>query len=228
MRFSETYFKRGKGGGFSFVEVMFVVLIAGFISIGLCNFIVDSAKALYTSTEKNDIAGNIRQFTGEMESVAKSSNTAYIYKSFNLTDRDAPADRLHDGQSGDFCLFITIQADPAGTANSDLITRVVGYFRKPDPNDPQNEGPVYKFTHNYPTSGAGTKPGNANTPESLIAGDSYNGTYDQVIQLSKGLSNGSLFYDFLDKSVMVKAQIVHGNIAKRVTDTYNFTVTPRG
>jgi hypothetical protein len=43
-----------------------------------------------------------------------------------------------------------------------------------------------------------------------------------------GLSNRYNFYNYQNKSVITRAKIVHGNRAKRVTNTYNFTITPRG
>jgi hypothetical protein len=50
-----------------------------------------------------------------------------------------------------------------------------------------------------------------------------------VIELSKGLSNGKLFYNYYDRSIMVRGEIIHrGTATRRATNTYNFTVTPRG
>jgi hypothetical protein len=43
-----------------------------------------------------------------------------------------------------------------------------------------------------------------------------------------GLSNGYSFYNYENKSIITRAKILHGNLAKRVTNTYNFTITPRG
>jgi len=51
---------------------------------------------------------------------------------------------------------------------------------------------------------------------------------DLVIELSRGLADERLFYNFWGRSVMVNGQIHHGNDAKRVTETYNFTISPRG
>jgi hypothetical protein len=51
--------------------------------------------------------------------------------------------------------------------------------------------------------------------------------------MSKGLANGRLFYNIRSKSVMVNGQIIHrGGLGKtryeRATNTYNFTISPRG
>ena len=51
----------------------------------------------------------------------------------------------------------------------------------------------------------------------------------EVIELSAGIASGKLFYNFYDRSVMVKGEIIHeGNAFRRASNTYNFTVSPRG
>ncbi len=212
---------RNLAAGFTLVEVLFVLLVMGFVSLGLYQFIGGSAKAIYISTEKNDIANNIRQFTGEMEAAAEIANTAYIYNSFNITDRNDPSDRLADGLSGDLAIFVTLEAN-SNPLNPDLITKIVGYFRLPDA---QGHGPVKKFILNYPSG----MDSSVYTPEALMtSGLSSTMQYRQVLQLAKGLADGKLFYNFRNKSLMIKAQIVQGLNARKVTNTYNFTVTPRG
>jgi len=49
-----------------------------------------------------------------------------------------------------------------------------------------------------------------------------------VVQLSEGLADGRLFYNFKNRTVMINGKIIHGNQAKWVTDTYNFSISPRG
>jgi prepilin-type N-terminal cleavage/methylation domain-containing protein len=41
-------------------------------------------------------------------------------------------------------------------------------------------------------------------------------------------AGGAAFQNFQNRSVIVRTKILHGSRAKRVTNTYNFTVTPRG
>jgi prepilin-type N-terminal cleavage/methylation domain-containing protein len=41
-------------------------------------------------------------------------------------------------------------------------------------------------------------------------------------------TTGFSFFNFQNRSVIVRTKILHGNQAKRVTNTYNFTITPRG
>ncbi|MCH8473795.1 MAG: type II secretion system GspH family protein [Opitutales bacterium] len=50
-----------------------------------------------------------------------------------------------------------------------------------------------------------------------------------TLELSRGLAEGVLFYNFQDQSVIVRGEIIHrGNRQQRASNTYNFTVTPRG
>lgn len=208
---------------FTLVEILFVVVIMGFISLGLYQFAVDTSRSLFTSTEKNEIADDIRQFTGEMTSIARAANYFYVYKSFETTDRNDIADRQNSGQSGDLALFVFLEPN-ANALLADNITRLVGYFRRPDTSDPEGKGPVLKFDIEFSSPMLSS----AYTPEQLMASLDYNDDYPSIVELSKGLADGKLFYNFHEKSVMIKAQIIHGNAAKRVTDTYNFTISPRG
>lgn len=41
-------------------------------------------------------------------------------------------------------------------------------------------------------------------------------------------ASGACFENFQNRSVIMRTKILHGSRAKRVTNTYNFTVTPRG
>ena len=49
-----------------------------------------------------------------------------------------------------------------------------------------------------------------------------------MLELAKGLANERLFYNYRDHSIVVNGQILHGNAARSVTNTYNFTISPRG
>jgi hypothetical protein len=61
----------------------------------------------------------------------------------------------------------------------------------------------------------------ANTP-AIIA------THPIVVQLANGLADGCLFHNFWGKSVMINGQIVQGSNYLSASDTYNFTISPRG
>ena len=43
-----------------------------------------------------------------------------------------------------------------------------------------------------------------------------------------GADTGLNFINFADRSIIVQTRVLHGSRAKRVTNTYNFAITPRG
>ena len=51
-----------------------------------------------------------------------------------------------------------------------------------------------------------------------------------MIELSEGLSDGRLFHNFYGRSVMVNGEIIQdtGKGARVASNTYNFTISPRG
>jgi hypothetical protein len=158
--------------------------------------------------------------------VAKESNYFIIYPSFASADRNNSEDRLVSDQSGDFILFVHT-ASTYVSFGIHPIERIVGYYRESGKvEDLSNVGPVMKFEVDFSTPVDITE-SPSRTLESIIPKEGMVKT-TEILELSKGTANGKLFYNFGNKSVMINGQIYHGNRAQRVTDTYNFTVSPRG
>ncbi|MBN1403957.1 MAG: prepilin-type N-terminal cleavage/methylation domain-containing protein [Opitutales bacterium] len=211
--------------GFTIAELLVALTISAFVFMGLFQFTFATSRMLFDSTAKIDVNRDVRMFTQHMTNYARAANQFYIYKSFDFADRDDSDDRKRDGESGDFLLLIYQEPWP-DPDDTECITRLVGYFRKPDGSGDDATGPVYRFEIVY--SSSNYKNTLTNTPESLIAHLSASGDYDQVWELSRGMADGKLFYNFFDRSIMIKAELYRGNNARRISDTYNFTVSPRG
>ncbi len=211
--------------GFTLVELLITLSIMGLVMTGLMLFYRDSTIMLFTSDQKLKINADIRTLTNEMTDVARNANHFTIYDSFAGDFRTTtPYEdwRLHDGESGDVLVLIFYGVDPSPLDNIPApIIRLVGYYRSID-NPSENTGPVRKFDVAIPSTQQ-TQP-----VETLVPTEAQASTFTQVIELSRGLANGKLFYNFRDRSIMVNGQIYHGNDAKRVNDTYNFTISPRG
>ncbi|MFO7726374.1 MAG: prepilin-type N-terminal cleavage/methylation domain-containing protein [Oceanipulchritudo sp.] len=228
--------KHGQQAGFTLTEVIMVMTVMGFVLVGVGQMLLDTARTSFITSEKLDINADVRQFTLEMAENARAANHFFIYESFSPGSRNEPDDRIRDGGSGD--LLVLIFQEPWPNLNSpEHYTRIVGYFRDADHGNPDSEGPVKRFEKRFhdpsltvlPAWSSGPYPSAVtNTIEDMISDLSSGGNYRTIVQLSRGLSDGQLFYNYLDRSIMVKAQIIHGNMAKRITDTYNYTISPRG
>lgn len=226
--------------GFTLAEIVIVMAIVGFVLIGVGQLILDTARTSFITAEKLDINADVRQFTLEMAENARAANHFLIYRSFNPGDRNEFDDRLRDGESGDLLVLVYLERLPGinQSTTSQFYTRIVGYFRDGDPSNPDTEGPVKRFEKRFHDPNGPVPPGSSgpyvlagkdfDQLEKLIADLPVSGDYPTVVQLSRGLSNGQLFYNYLDRNIMIKAQIIHGNVAKRITDTYNYSVSPRG
>jgi hypothetical protein len=83
---------------------------------------------------------------------------------------------------------------------------------------------MYLENTNVPTGGTST------TIEALLPNDSAAtiAGHPIVVQLAQGLADGCLFHNFWGKSVMINGQIVQGSNYVSASDTYNFTISPRG
>lgn len=211
---------RSKTGAFTLTEVMVSTAILTVMMGIFTNIFLDTSQIAFVSDERNQINRDVRTLTGHMSNFARSANYFVIYPSYETVDRDEPQDQLIEGNAGDF-LVLVYQGNPTNLQilNVRPTTRIVGYYRAPDAS---NKGPVRKFDLSIP-------PAMQDLPlEQLLPDASLINSYSQVIELSEGLANGRLFYNLWGTSVMVNGKIIHGNAAKRVTDTYNFTISPRG
>lgn len=128
------------------------------------------------------------------------------------------------------------------------VSRLVGYWTAPNRQYP-GENAIYLFdTDRFKPAGATswTTPWGATFPATLSDSGATGTTtieallppatstwanYSQfaiTLHNVSGLTGGYCFYNYENRSVIVRSKILHGNLAKRVTNTYNFTITPRG
>lgn len=261
--------------GFTLTEIMVVAVIFGFVMAGVMPFFIMNLKSQYVGEQKLLINGDIRKVTNQMVENAREANSFVIYQSFcaqsrwdgatetrdaNASGAVTLADRLQNGQSGDF-LILVYYRDPyydsrlydSDAANNPQlsggsVTRIVGYWTAPN-RLYATENAIYSFdTDAYKTAGAttwttswgavfpatlsdsgasGTTTIEALLPPATVTW-SKAAEFRIVLHDVSGLSNGYSFYNYENKSIITRAKILHGNLAKRVTNTYNFTITPRG
>ncbi len=166
------------------------------------------------------------------------------------------ADRMQSGQSGDFLVLVYYQdpfydsrfydSDPnnqPALGTSTVVSRIVAYWLAPNRNY-SGETALYRLDTDQ-FKGAGTSwitPWGATFPATLSSGVTVDSllpfasqsaatdanSTSVVLNNLQGLSGGLNFVNFQGRSILVRSRILHGNQAKRVTNTYNFTVSPRG
>jgi hypothetical protein len=194
--------------------------ITGMTTVAMLGFYLTNYKIGFVNQERNRINADMRQFTGQLIRDGRSANYFVLYESTEAAARDKSEDRQLDGASGDLLVFVSTE-ETTSITEPVLIKGYVAYYRAEESNSPDGLAPVrrYAMIFDAPVSG----------PIEAVLPDEANLTLgDLVIELSRGLADGRLFYNFWGRSVMVNGQIHHGNDAKRVTETYNFTISPRG
>lgn len=226
MNLTRTTIPRGKG--YTLVEIIIALSLLTVLMAGVMGFSTESVRSLFVNEQKNMINRDIRKLTSQMSNDARQANYFIIYPSFETKDRDSAADRRTEGLAGDFMILVyqgapTIQQSANGYVMGPIpVERIVGYYRSANPNDPNSLGPVRRF--DIAITGA-----NRFKPiEELLPSVDAASSHRMVLELSQGLADGKLFYNYRGHCIMVNGKIVHGVSAKRVTDTYNFTISPRG
>lgn len=206
--------------GFTLVEIMVSTTVSAILSIGLFGFFMTSYKIGFVNQERNRINANMRQLTATLLQDGRQANYFVLYESTSPVARDKANDRRLDGQAGDFLVFV--YTEPAASPlDPSRIKRIVAYYRQQGANDPEGLAPVRRYDQEWTTASDAAL-------EDLLPTESELALADEVIELSRGLADNRLFFNFWGRSVMVNGQIYHGNAAKRVTETYNFTISPRG
>jgi len=207
--------------GFTLAEIMVALTVMGLVIAGVMTFFLQALKVYYYDSGRLMVNRDMRTFTNALANDAVASNYFRIYPTFQ--NRTAP---VTDGTSGDF--LVLAFTDTNNTAGAYYITQLTGYYRSPnDSTNPSSLGPVRRFSKTIATADQSK---DLPTLVGLYIPATATPTDPVVIQLAQGLSNGTLFYDYRDRSIMVRGQIVdYGSQGGRAAiNTYNFTVSPRG
>lgn len=213
--------------GFSLVEVMVATAILSLVFVMILSLFINLTKSYKYNSFRLSINRDIRTFTNELTDTATYANYFVILDDFS-TRTDGPEGSevlasMGDGESGD-CLLLVFK-DPADDTK---IQRLVGYYHDPDAD---GLGPVRKFDSTFSPSSSTTQlwtlmPAISTlhtNPDIISAG---------IVGRATGTSSvRKLFYNFFNRSVMVKGQINYvstDGLTRRAVSTYNFTVSPRG
>jgi prepilin-type N-terminal cleavage/methylation domain-containing protein len=227
---SPSRFPRSRRRGLTLTEVIFATAIGAVVSAGLLGIFIQALRIYDYDDKKLQINRHVRDFTVSLTESATFANYALIFPDFStrsqtvtvtnpdtgVTTTSGVSRQVEDGQSGD--LLVLVYVDPTNDAR---ISRLVGYYRAaPATGAP---GPVRRFELSF-------NPSSASSAISLLPALNTINTWPEVIELSEGLSDGRLFHNFYGRSVMVNGQIIQGTGrgARLASNTYNFTISPRG
>lgn len=215
------------GRAFTLVEVLVATTILGIMVVAILGLFINLMKSYKYNTFRLSINRDVRTFTNELTDTATYANYYIILSDFSTRTTGAAGSEvlayLGDGESGD-CLLLVFKDD----ADDTKIQRLVGYYHDPDSN---GLGPVRKFDLTFNPTVAGSSlwtlmPSTSTlhtNPDIISAG---------TVGRATGTStSGRLFYNFFNRSVMVKGQINYisnDGLTRRAVSTYNFTVSPRG
>ena len=218
--------------GFTLTEVLIAMTLGSLALAAVAQMTIGVGRMNFDSVAKLIINNDVRGFTQQLSQAGRSAREYRVYASAqNLTERQS-------GQSGD--LLVLIWADPVplddpaiGATQEYYYRRVIAFARTID-NATTNTGPVMRYEVDFPAGGsAGALRASSTTIQSItqgmLAGTTPNMRRREVLELTRGLANGRLFFNgSTGRSVVINGEIFHDNRAREVTNTYNFTITPRG
>ena len=241
---------------FTVAEIVVSMGVAMLIMDMVIRFYFENCKYMYLNEQKMTINKDMRYLTTQMSDDSRLANFFVLYTGYAASSRSTASQELLQANSGDFVVFVFYGSNVStAPANVRPVSEIIGYYREPytasnqlsiDPitgavsTGPQALEPVHRFdisvangtlaanqyleATNVPSGGTST------TIEALLPNDSATtiASHPIVVQLAKGLADGCLFHNFWGKSVMINGQIVQGDNYVSESDTYNFTISPRG
>lgn len=209
------------------MEVLVATTILGLSVTAILSLFINMSKSYKYNTFRLSINRDVRAFTSELTDWATSANYFVILADFSTRTTGAVGSEvlatMGDGESGD-CVLLVYKDD----TDDSKVARMIGYYHDPDGT---GFGPVRKFDLRFSPAVAGTSlwtlmpaTSTLHTNPDIISA----GTVGQATGTS---TSGKLFYNFYNRSVMVKGQINYisnDGLTRRAVSTYNFTVSPRG
>lgn len=221
------YTARRRAGAFTLVEILVATTIMGLVTVAVIGLFINLMKSYKYNTFRLSINRDVRTFTNELTDTATYANYFVILADFSTRTVGATGSEvlayMADGESGD-CVLLVFKDD----TDDSKISRIVGYYHDPDAD---GMGPVRKFDLRFSPTVSGTQ------LWTLLPATSTLHTNNDIISAgtigrATGTStSGRLFYNFFNRSVMVKGQINYisnDGLTRRAVSTYNFTVSPRG
>jgi len=215
--------------GFTLVEILVVTTIVSLVVGGTISLVRHAIQTNAYDAGRVQVNNDMLKLTDSMATDAVYSNYFIIYPNFSTRSVTSGSgssavtadDMVTDGSSGDMCVLVTVSTNAA--TGQTTPTNIVGYFRDTSVSSP---GPVRRFSFSVGSATSSTAIYtllNASVPVGTEE------TYQVVIPLALGESTGDLFYNYFNRSVMLKSQIEEpGNLYQGAQSTYNFTVAPRG
>lgn len=204
---------------------------------------ISLGRLLFDTTAKLQITRDVRVFTQQISRDAWSARDYRIYISTdNLTRRES-------GETGDVLALVwavpeSIEDATAGGNHEYFYERVIIYARanavlaknkRPDQGwGAENKIPVLRFERRFALPSA-TQDGTKASETSIravvedILKEANRDNETVVVELARGLADQRLFFHSrTGRSITINGELYHGNRAREVSNTYNFTINPRG
>lgn len=218
--------------GFTLVEVLIAMTLTGMVLVAVAQMTIGIGRMNFDSVAKLLINRDVRAFTNQLSQAGRSAREYRVYDSMeNLVERQS-------GQSGD--LLVLVWADPLplddpniGSAQEYYYRSVIIFARTID-DFTSNIGPVIRLERTFLPAGTSDAVLSTTTTiqditRGMLDGTAPNVSRREVLELTRGLADSRLFFHGrTGRSIVINGEIFHNNRAREVTNTYNFTITPRG
>ena len=119
--------------------------------------------------------------------------------------------------------------DEDGNSLPPYYERIVAYYRSADT---EGYSPVFRREAVFPENAFLTSAYGENGEDGFdsFLKEQFSSFEDEeeILQLSKGLTNNQLFRVIGDHTIVINGEIIHGRNVQQITNTFNLTISTRG
>jgi len=241
---------------FSLVELMIVMTIMGLVTAGAFTMFISGYQMTFRTQAKLEVNSYIRKATNRLVFDGRQASYYILYDRFDGSNELLPSSptptfvnfrntanhgmgRRDAGESGS-CLVLVYNGtnpQPFNPSSRTPIERIVVYTLDTNTITPDKVYRIRRFELNLdPTDARRLNPVETLIP-AAVTGPEPASSLDVFIPLARGMMAGNIFHNLDDRSVLINAHFFYGNPAhdignsagvKSATNTYSFTITPRG
>jgi prepilin-type N-terminal cleavage/methylation domain-containing protein len=223
-------FARGRergGDGFTLIETLIASTIMGLAVTAILGLFINMMKSYSYNSFRLAINRDVRTFTNELTDTATYANYFAILPDFSTRTLGESGSEVlasvGEGEAGD-CVLLVFKDQ----SDDSKISRLIGYYHDPDA---EGFGPIRKFDVSFSPSTSTTSLWTLMPATSTLHSNGDIISAGTVGKATGTSTSGKLFYNFFNRSVMVKGQINYisnDGLTRRAVSTYNFTISPRG
>jgi len=222
-----TFRSHRTSAAFTYAELLMATFVMGLVVATAVGFLLFSLRVYGFDSGRMQVNRDVRKITQRMMTDTAYASAADIFADYATRGTNHVTAAIGAGAAGN--MLVLTYCDSSPTTGFVTVNKLIAYYLVPS-GSPAYTGPIRRFeTVINPAVQLTDIYALCDLLDDHLP--SQAGANPTIVQLAKGnAGTNQLFYNYMDRSVMVKAKIyqVGSVLHQGVISTYNFTISPRG